>query len=225
MELTSLVKEICETAVSLAVLAYPTVKILGALFGNSFITKFGDKIAELSTTKYKTKIEETVRQSFRAELETLKADLTKKNKTYEINYSKFQQKRFDVVVELYNKLAIMTGLASHFTNPFIPGVNEKVTFKKRAKSYNDAATEFNNYLILNKLFLDDDFFNKLFEKHKEINLICKQYEICFNRLHLSGFSEEEKLKLEQELIDISGKMPHQLTEIENYLRTLLYPKE
>ena len=169
MDWASLVKEICETAVSLAVLAYPVVKIWGALFGDSFVTKFGEKIAELSTTKYKTKIEETVRQSFRTELENLKADLSKKNKTYEINYSKFQQKRFDVVVELYYKLTIMLGLASHYTNPFIKGDNEMDVYKKRVKSYNDAAVDFNNYLILNKLFLDKEFFNKIFEKQQEIN--------------------------------------------------------
>ena len=124
----------------MVILALPIV----LLFGKKFIGKLGEKVAEVSVSKIKTKIEEEVKQSFRVELEAFKADLSKSNKTHEIDYSKFQQKRFEVVVELYEKLAIMLGAALDFTNLFIPGDNEIEVMEKRSKCFNEAEREFNN---------------------------------------------------------------------------------
>ena len=212
-------KNIVENIISLVILAIPTIKI----FGKSFVTKFGEKIAEVSTSKIKTKIEETVKQSFRVELETLKASLNKENKTYEINYAKFQQKRFDVVVELYKKLAIMSGAASEYTNLFVPGENKDRVMKDRAIRFNKACIDFNNYLAVNKLFIEDDLFKELSTHKCKMNDICKQFETCYNKIQLPGFSEEEIMEFIKELGEISEALPNEISNIEKCLRELIFP--
>ena len=52
------------------------------LFGKSFVKTLGTNIADLVTTRTKTKIEENVKQGFRSALEEHKALLNKKNKVY-----------------------------------------------------------------------------------------------------------------------------------------------
>lgn len=208
-----------ETLLSLVILALPIV----LLFGKKFIGKLGEKVAEVSVSKIKTKIEEEVKQSFRVELEAFKADLSKSNKIHEIDYSKFQQKRFEVVVELYEKLAIMLGAALDFTNLFIPGDNEIEVMKKRSKCFNEAERDLNNYLILNKLFIEERLFEELFAQKQNIKSLCNQYYDYFRKLRMPGFTEEERLDLQDQLTKISVAMPSELSAIENELRKLLYP--
>ena len=221
MNWVALLQILGETILSLVILALP----IALLFGKKFIGKLGEKVAEVSVSKIKTEIEEEVKQGFRVELETFKADLSKSNKIHEIDYSKFQQKRFDVVVELYEKLAIMIGAASDFTNLFIPGDNETEVMRNRGKRFNEAKLEFNNYLVLNKLFIEEKLFEELFAQERSIHMLCKQYEDCFFKIRVPGFTEEERSKLQNQLADISCAMPNEFSAIENKLRKLIYPTE
>ena len=210
-----------ETILILLILALS----IALLFGEKFIGKLGEKVAEVSVSKIKTEIEEKVRQGFRVELETFKADLSKSNKIHEIDYSKFQQKRFDVVVELYRKFAILLGAASDFTNWFTPGDNEIQVIEKRSQCFNEAVREFNNYLTLNKLFIEEDLYNELVAQKSNIKSLCYQFYDCFKKLRLPGFTEEERSNLQNELGKISNAMPSDLSAIENKLRKLIYPTE
>lgn len=219
MNWVALLQILGETILNLVIMALP----IALLFGKKFIGKLGEKVAEVSVSKIKTEIEENVKQSFRVELETFKADLSKSNKMHEIDYSKFQQKRFDVVVELYEKLAIMLGAASDFTNLFISGDNEIEVMKRRGECFDKAERDFNNYLVLNKLFIEEELFEKLSAQKRQIYLLCKQYDDCFSKIRLPGFTENEKLNLQKQLADISCAMPTKLSAIENDLRKLIYP--
>lgn len=208
-----------ETLLSLVILAL----LIVLLFGKKFIGKLGEKVAEVSVSKIKTKIEEEVKQSFRVELEAFKADLSKSNKIQEIDYSKFQQKRFEVVVELYEKLAIMLGAALDFTNLFIPGDNEIEVMKKRSECFNEAERNLSNYLILNKLFIEERLFEELFAQKQNIKKLCNQYYDYFLKLRMSVFTEKERLDLQDQQTKIFVAMPSKLSAIENELRKLLYP--
>lgn len=193
------------------------------LFGKKFIGKLGEKVAEVSVSKIKTEIEEKVKQGFRVELEAFKADLSKSNKIHEIDYSKFQQKRFDVVVELYGKFTIMLGAALEFTKLFIPGDNPTEVMKQRSKYFAETERELNNYLMLNKLFIEEKLFEEMFTKKQSIQSLCNQYYDIFKKLQMPSFSETEKLELVEQQVKISNMIPTQLSTIENELRKLLYP--
>ena len=223
IEWKSILEEIGKTVVSLVILAYPTIKAWGAIFGKSFVTKFGEKIAEVSTSKIKTKIEETVKQSFRVELETLKASLNKENKTYEINYAKFQQKRFDVVVELYKKLAIMLSEASNYTKIKLP-INSPKILEEKKKNFYNARVDLVNYLVLNKLFVDPKMVDALKNIINEINSKCKQYESCYQTKYLSAITEEESTKAINELKEIASMIPSKIEHIESEMRKLIFPE-
>lgn len=219
MDGMALLQMLVEIFFSIVILALP----IAFLFGEKFIGKLGEKVAEISVTKVKTEIEESVKQGFRVELETFKADLSKSNKMHEIDYSKFQQKRFDVAVELYEKLAIMLGAASDFTNLFIPGRSKDEVMNERKKRFYEAEQEFRNYLVLNKLFIEEGLFKDLNEQKNKIFSLCKSYQSCFERTQLQGFSEDEKSKIYEEMLNISNEMPTNLSAIENDLRELIYP--
>ena len=205
----------------MAILALPII----FLFGKKFIGKLGEKVAEVSVSKIKTEIEEEVKQGFRVELEAFKADLSKSNKIHEIDYTKFQQKRFDVVVELYEKFTIMLGAALEFTKLFIPGDNPTEVMKQRSQYFAETERELNNYLMLNKLFIEEKFFEEMFDQKQRIKSLCNQYYDNFKKLQMPSFSETVKLKLEEQQVQISGMIPTQLSTIENKLRKLIYPTE
>ena len=98
-----------------------------------------------------------------------------------------------MVVELYEKLAIKIGATSDFTNLFIPGDNETEVMRNRGKRFNEAKLEFNNYLVLNKLFIEEKLFEELFAQERSIHMLCKQYEDFFSKLGCRGLRKKKDL--------------------------------
>ncbi len=194
------------------------------LFGKSFVKTLGTNIADLVTTRTKTKIEENVKQGFRSALEEHKALLNKKNKVYEIDYSLFKQKSFDTMIELYSKLAIFQGCAYQYTNLFISaGQDVEKTMKQRKDNYQESYHNLRNYIIHNKLLIEEELFEKISKAIEKINSQCIEFEFQNQIICSSNFSDDQKSKAYSRLAEISESIPIEQKEIETDIRITLFP--
>ena len=196
------------------------------LFFDSFIKEFGKEAAQTLFAEQKTTIEEQIRLGFSKAISDYQAENDKSNKFFEINYSKFQEKRFDVIVELYSKLAVLSMDASHLTDRMDLGRDEEVVVRERVNAFKNDYSEFIRFLKLNKLFIEEESFLKLMNKSNEINGLCFNYSqyVCMLR-HLPQGNKEKEEEIMEKLGSIFLSLPIQLTEIENEMKRMLYPKD
>lgn len=194
------------------------------LFFDSFIKEFGKEADQVLFAEQKITIEEQIKLGFRKAISDYQAEKDKSNKFFEINYSKFQEKRFDVILESYSKLAILSMDASHLIDRMDLGRNEEDVEGERVQVLYDDYLEFTRFLKINKLFFEEESFIKLMTKSSEIKTICDDYHsiMCKIRFFPGDKNKDETI---QRFMSIMKSLPVQLTEIENELKSMLFPKD
>lgn len=196
----------------------------------AFVPKLGQNLADLITAEAKTKIEETVKHSFQVELETLKATLSKEIKVYEIDYSAFHQKRFEVIIALYEKRATVLGYASDCTLLYIPGKDEKECHQqliRRWQTFDEEKRNYEVYLKSNKLLIEKELFQLLDYEMRHIWWSCYEYKCEYERtFSFSPLDENEKAKCRNRLLEISNDISIKSNDehIDTCFEKLISPK-
>ena len=194
------------------------------IFFDTFIKELGKETAKSLMLEKNTTIVEQVKIAFSKELELYKADLLKSNKFFEINYAKFQDKRFDVIVELYAKLATMIGAVYELYRPYESGANEEEVFKEREKKYQECSSDYENFLEINRLFLDDSFYSELYRVIDSLEQLYNDYKSAFDTKYRKNLSEQEKSKAENNFSIMTKRLSIRLDRLENNLRSIIFPE-
>lgn len=194
------------------------------IFFDTFIKELGKETAKSLMLEKNTTIVEQVKIAFSKELELYKADLLKSNKFFEINYAKFQDKRFDVIVELYAKLATTIRAAYELYSPYESGANEEEVFKEREKKYQECSSDYEKFLDINRLFLDDTFYSELYLVTDSLDQLYDDYKSAFDKKHSMNLSEQQKSEAEKEFSYITYRLDLRLNGLENNLRSILFPE-
>jgi hypothetical protein len=196
------------------------------LFYQSFIKALGKETAKLVTVEDLTKIEESVKQDFRKEIEPIKAQLNKENISHQIEYTFLHQQRGKVLVALYQKLQELHSSMASWTATMQPIMEDADKEElSRAVRVDSAYNECRNYFINHKLFLSKDFSNSINDVLGDYGDLgwdfgYKLMAIRQRGLHPSTYKQfsEEISKISD---DVRVKIPPKLVEIETQFRLML----
>jgi hypothetical protein len=199
------------------------------IFYKFWLKSLGKEIAKLSTVEDLTRIEETVKNDFKENIESyksklneeiqtkiepLKAELAKQNISHQIQYSFLHQERAKVIVELYKKLQELQSAMADWTKFMHPVIEDgDKENEARGQRANNALFDFKDYFLLNKIFFSEAF--------------CKPIEDLIQVYWEKGWDfgwAKNRIKAGDLPPDYFKEYSKQLTDISKDLRELIPPR-
>jgi len=191
----------------------------------TFFGKIGENLADIVTKKELTEIERKVIDRYDRELKMFEA-LLDKNK---ISFTKIYDKRFEVLVELFNKLQYLHGYMAEWTariKPIMEGEDYEQVAEKQLTDVTKAIHDFRNFCLLNRIFFDKSFNEYLQELNKEV--WTKYFVYGYNKDIIKDeyMNRGVKQKYIKEIYDISlhieEEFPKHITEVEKRIKDILH---
>lgn len=199
--------------------------------GKKYLGKVGEQAAELMFTKRKAEISEAVKNEFTTATEHLKAELSRQNTAFGVNYSFSYTERAKVLLELYRKMLDLVAGAETLTNLFVPGATvglQAAEMENRVRNLNNAHIEFNSFYAQNRILLGKELSRRIYDFYAAIIGMCKQYHTEHSRLNLPLIKddEQEKQKIYNKLNELSQQVHQRCNEIDEFadiFRDLIFP--
>jgi len=202
------------------------------LFYKSFLKEMGKQQAKIITTEQLTQIEENVKQDFRTKIEdykskiseqltfkveSLKADLTKNNISYQISLAELTKMRFEKIEEL-----VLDFIKLHdFIRENMFWAENDEDFRKNKEKFNEFYKKADVSRKLCTLYLSDDLINKIIEvlnnSHTAYMSFIKMYHTDPKKLGEISIWDLNAQRIRQDLTNKNFKAYEKLnSEIEKF---------
>ena len=209
------------------------------LFIRSWLKTIASNIADLSTKKELTEIEERVKEDFNKKLEDykakineelalriepLKSELEKNNITHHIQFGYLHRKRGEAMIEIYRRLINVRRCIVNYTSKIQTLNSHNSDNIHNLKLDTDRSiVEFQSYFDSNRIFYSESLCENIDMLLGEINYLTELFSIHQN----NGFMMpiDDKLEEQGKMIKISQsvreELPIKIKLIENEFRDLL----